>query len=69
MEQKQERTGDYRATVCLATTQLGMKLPPFVIFKGKPEKTLEKMPMLLMGTLQMLSIAFKKRLGTIVVRC
>jgi hypothetical protein len=36
------RKGDYRATVCLATTQSGMKLPPFVIFKGKPGKTLEK---------------------------
>jgi hypothetical protein len=33
------RTGDYRATVCLAATASGKKLEPFIIFKGVPGKT------------------------------
>lgn len=33
------RTGDYRATVCLAATESGKKLEPFIIFKGQPGKT------------------------------
>jgi hypothetical protein len=33
------RTGDYRATVCLAAAATGKKLEPFIIFKGQPGKT------------------------------
>jgi len=34
------RTGDYRATVCLAVTLSGKKLEPLVIFKGQPGRIL-----------------------------
>jgi hypothetical protein len=30
------RTGDFRATVCLAVTLSGKKLDPLVIYKGQP---------------------------------
>ena len=36
------RTGDYRATVCLATTLSGEKLEQLIIFKDQPGKTNEK---------------------------
>lgn len=32
------KTGDYRATVCLAVTASGKKLEPLIIFKGQPDK-------------------------------
>lgn len=36
------RTGDYRSTVMLSVTASGKKLPPMIIFKGQPGKTIEK---------------------------
>jgi hypothetical protein len=39
---KQTRTGDYRCTVFLAVTLSGKKLPPLIVFKGQPGKTIQK---------------------------
>ena len=33
------KTGDYRATVCLASSASGKKLMPLVIFKGQPGRS------------------------------
>jgi hypothetical protein len=38
---KKTRTGEYRSTVILAISLSGNKLPPMIIFKGKPGKTVE----------------------------
>jgi hypothetical protein len=38
---KKTRTGEYRSTVILAVSLSGNKLPPMIIFKGKPGKTVE----------------------------
>ena len=34
----QTRTGNYRATVCLAVTASGRKLKPLIIYQGQPGK-------------------------------
>ena len=39
---RKTRTGDYRSSVFLAVTLDGQKLPPMIVFKGQPGKTVEK---------------------------